>query len=128
MGPSGWTVRYYRGAEPQSGGGAFSKLPPEMQQKVRALAGLIRLSRALRKSGVASASGIRTENSASAVLLKIPNLSDTAETAAQLAVGKHLLETFLEKPLVLKSVPKPGKVLALPAPTEEILRDSVASD
>jgi CHAD domain-containing protein len=123
-----WTVRFYRGAEPQSGSGAFSKLAPELRQNICALAGIIRLARSLRKSGLETGSGIRAENSGSAVLLKIPNLNDTAESAAQLAVGKHLLERFLQLPIVLKSVAKPEKVLALPAPKEVPLHNSIASD
>jgi CHAD domain-containing protein len=124
-----WTVRYYRSAEPKTASGAFSKLQTELQNNIRSLAGVIRLARTLRKAGVENGSGIRAENSGAAILLKVPNLSDTAESAAQLAVGKHLLDTVLQSPIVLKSVPKPEKVVSIPKPQEESSSSSaVASD
>jgi CHAD domain-containing protein len=121
-----WSVRYYRGAEPVEGKGAFSRLLPSQQQNIRAIAGVLRLARALRKSGVESGAGIRAENSGNAILLTVPNLSDTAESAAKLAVGKHLLETFLQLPIVLKSVSKPEKTPPLQMPSSEPLRLSTA--
>ena len=85
----------------------------ERQTAVRVLAGVLRLARALRKSGLESAVGLRCEKSAEALALSVPGLLDTAEIAARLAAAKHLLESVLEKPLLLKSVPKPEKT---PAP------------
>jgi hypothetical protein len=67
------------------------------------------LARTLRKSGLEGSVGIRCEKSAEAILLSVPGLLDTAEIAARLAAAKHLLESVLEKPLLLKSVPKPEK-------------------
>src|SRR2546425_3149545 len=57
--PPGWTneewellasaVRYHRGAEPSAKSGVFSRFSIERQGKIRALAGLLRFARALRK-------------------------------------------------------------------------------
>ena len=106
-----WAVRFHRGPEPKQKNG-FAKLSEEQQTAVRALAGVLRLSRALRKSGVESAVGLRCEKSADFIVLSVPGLLDTVEIAARLAAAKHLLESVLEKPLILKSVPKPPKALA----------------
>jgi len=103
-----WAVRFHRGPEPRQKNG-FRKLSEEQQTEVRALAGVLRLARTLRKSGLEGAAGLRCEKSAEAVVLSVPGLLDTAEIAARLAAAKHLLESVLEKPLILKSVPKPPK-------------------
>jgi len=107
-----WAVRFHRGAEPRQKNG-FAKLSEERQTAVRALAGLLRLARALRKCGIEHPVGLRCEKSTDAILLRVPGLADTADVAARLAAAKHLLETVLEKPLILKPVPKPEKA-ALP--------------
>jgi CHAD domain-containing protein len=116
-----WAVRFHRGPEPKQKNG-FAKLTEEQQITVRALAGVLRLARALRKSGLEGAVGLRCEKSADAIVLNVPGLLDTAEIAARLAAAKHLLESVLEKPLILKSVPKPAKALAPMAPSSEPLQ------
>jgi CHAD domain-containing protein len=110
-----WAVRFHRGPEPKQKNG-FAKLSEEHQTTVRALAGVLRLARILKKSGLETAVGLRCEKSADAIVLSVPGLLDTAETAARLAAAKHLLESVLDKPLILKSVPKPEKP---PAPIEQ---------
>jgi len=62
---------------------------------LRALAGVLRLARGLRKSGIGEVAGFRAEKTAAAVLLHVPGLVDSAETAARLAAAKHLLDTYL---------------------------------
>jgi exopolyphosphatase/pppGpp-phosphohydrolase len=109
-----WIVRYHRGPEPKQKNG-FAKLSDDRQTTVRALSGILRLSRALRKCGIETTRGLRLEVSADAVVLRVPGLLDTAEAAARLAAAKHLLESTLTKPLILKPVPKPE---ASPAPPE----------
>lgn len=125
--PPGWSneewdllatvVRYHRGPEPSAKSGPFAQLSSELQGRVRVLAGILRLARALRKSGIQSGAGIRAEKSAETVVLRIPSLADDMETASRLAAGKHLLEEFLEIPLILKAADKPErqKVVSLPA-------------
>src|SRR3981081_1691431 len=123
--PPGWSnedwellalaVRYHRGAEPRAKDGPFSKLSAERQNSVRALAGVLRLARSLRKCGVAKGAGLRAEKSTDAVVLRVPGLADDVETAARLAAGKHLLEDHLRTPLIVKAAAKPDNVLALPS-------------
>src|SRR6266478_437351 len=134
--PPGWTneewellasaVRYHRGAEPSAKSGVFSRFSIERQGKIRALAGLLRFARALRKCGVDTGAGIRAEKSADAVILRVPNLADDVNNAARLAAGKHLLEDYFQYPLIVKPAAKPDKLVTLPArPVPEL---SVASD
>lgn len=115
-----WAVRYHRGAEPKLKNNAFSRLPKEQQMNVRALAGLIRLARGLRVSGIQTCKGLRAEESADAIVLQVPDLEDSAATAARLAKAKHLLETYLAKPLILKTTAKElEKVIPLPAQPDQ---------
>jgi CHAD domain-containing protein len=134
--PPGWSsedwellalaVRYHRGAEPR-GQDRFSKLSAEQQNSVRALAGVLRLARALRKCGVTTGAGFRAEKSTDAVVLRVPGLADDVETAARLAAGKHLLEEFLHMPVIVKAVAKPEKVIPL-APRQVSEFPVLASD
>ena len=124
--PPGWSsedwellavaIRYHRGAEPRAKDGPFSKLSLERQNSVRAVAGILRLARALRKSGVATGAGFRAEKSSDAIVLRVPGLPDDVETAARLATGKHLLEEYLHLPLIVKVAVKPEKVIPLAPP------------
>jgi hypothetical protein len=102
-------------------------LSAEQQNRVRALAGVLRLARALRKCGVESGAAIRAEKSAEAVVLRVPALGDDIETASRVAAGKHLLEEYLGMPVILKPAVKPDKVVALmPRQTPDL--EVVASD
>jgi len=122
--PPGWNneewellalaVRYHRGAEPREEDGPFSKFSAERQKSVRAIAGVLRLARALRKCGAANGAGLRAEKSTDAIVLRMPGLSDDVEAASRLAAGKHLLEEYLGFPLIVKAVAKLEKIVALP--------------
>jgi len=122
-----WTVRYHRGAEPKLENSAFSQLPKEQQMNVRALAGLIRLARGLRACGIETCKGLHAEESVDAIVLLVPGLEDSADTAARLAKAKHLLETYLTKPLILKSAAKEVEKL-IPLPAQRDQQFAAASD
>jgi len=68
------------------------------------------------------AAGIRAEKSPDAIILRVPNLADDVNTAARLAAGKHLLEDYLQKALIVKPAPKSDKVVTLPARPSGIFR------
>jgi CHAD domain-containing protein len=123
----GWTVRYHRGPEPSTDRGAFAKFSEEEQKNVSALAGVLRLARTLRKCGVDACAGMRAEKSPDAVILHVSGLTNSVETAARLAAGKHLLETYLGKALILKPAPKAEKVVALLAQFREHRQLSAAA-
>jgi CHAD domain-containing protein len=122
-----WTIRYHRGGEPKTTNSAFAALHPDQQANVRALAGVLRLARGLRKSGIEHCGGFRVEKTVAAVLLHVPGLVDSAENAARLAAAKHLLDTYLGKPLILKPA-APHQLVALPSPTANEVPFAAASD
>lgn len=136
--PGGWTdvewnllgliVRYHRGALPTEKQKAYGKLAEEEQTIVRALAGVIRLARALRKCGVATEVGLRLEKSADAWLVHIPGLEDSEPAAARLAAGKYLLESCLDRPLILKLALLLPRVVELPRQSEFPQASAAASD
>jgi len=135
--PPGWSnedwellavaVRYHRGAEPRAKDGPFSRLSPERQNGVRALAGVLRLARALRKCGVATGAALRADKSTEAIVLRVPALAEDVQTAERLAAGKHLLEESLRVPLIVLPTAKPEKVVTL-APREVPEFSVLASD
>jgi CHAD domain-containing protein len=102
-----WSLRFHRGAEPDEKNGALAKLTNEQQQNLRAWAGVLRLARGLRKCGVEGVAGFRADRTVGAVLLEVPGLTDSADNAAVLAAAKHLLEGYLQVPLILKPVARP---------------------
>ncbi len=113
-----WAVRFHRGAEPAEDDEQFAKLPAAAREHVRALAGVVRLSRAVHKAGINSPVGFKIEATAEIVTLFIPNLVDSLENAARLAAGKHLLETVLGVPLVVRAAVAAKAVAVEEAPRE----------
>jgi hypothetical protein len=72
----------------------------------------------MRKCGVESAKGLTAEKSVEALIVRTAGLLDSEETAARLARGKHLLETSLEMPVILRAAPEPEKIVELPRVAE----------
>jgi CHAD domain-containing protein len=136
--PTGWTpaewellanvVRYHRGAQPEAKHKSFARLSEQEKKAVCALAGVLRLARVLRKCGCETTAGLRVDKSVEALIMRVPGLKDTEETAARLAAGKHLLESAVERPLILKAAPVALKVVELPKKEEGISTTAVASD
>lgn len=125
------TVRYHRGPEPHEKSSTFAKLQHDQQIKVRALAGVLRLARALRKSGADTGPRLRAESTPEAIVLRIPNLPDSIESAARLAAAKHLLEVYLVKPIVLRPLPAATEIPAAtesPSAKPELPHFAAASD
>jgi CHAD domain-containing protein len=106
-------VRYHRGKQPEVEHNGFAKLNEVERGQVCACAGVLRLARILRKCGVQRTAGVRLEKSVDAVIILVPGLIDTEETAAGIAAGKHLLETCIGCPLLLKAVPMSSNVVEL---------------
>ena len=95
-------VRYHRGAEPAVRHKQFAQLSPEHQDCVRGLAGVLRLARGLHRCGVNIAAGVHVEATAAYVRLRVAGVQDTRENAARLAAAKHLLERYLQRPLLIE--------------------------
>ncbi|HWY07336.1 MAG TPA: CHAD domain-containing protein [Candidatus Acidoferrales bacterium] len=135
--PVGWTepewdllglaVRYHRGEEPKAKHKGYARLAKEERQALCAMAGVLRLARMLRKCGVEPSRGLRVERSVDALIVHAPGLEDSEAAAARLAAGKHLLETVLERPLIVRAAPAETKVVELPRPDERV-QVAAASD
>jgi CHAD domain-containing protein len=136
--PPGWNedewtlladaVRYHRGAEPNDNQKRFARMDEKQKRTIFLLAGILRLARVLRKCGIIRASGFSADNSVDAIILRIPGLEDTAETAARLAAGKHLLESTLARPLIVKAAPPAPNVIELPRREQPAPENAAASD
>jgi len=134
--PVGWTeaewellgmvVRYHRGEEPKAKDKAYGRLMKEEQQALCGMAGVLRLARVLRKCGVESSEDLRVERSVDTLIVRAPGLEDSEAAAARVAAGKHLLETVLERPLIVQTVPGVPKIVELPKREETI--QAAASD
>ena len=122
--PVGWTeaewdlltlvVRYHRGAEPQAKDKAYARLGKEEQEALCAMAGVLRLARVLRKCGVETSRDLQVERSADALIVRVVGLENTEASAARVAAGKHLLETVLDRPLIVQATPGLPKIVELP--------------
>ena len=136
--PVGWTesewdlltmvVRYHRGEEPRVKQKGYARLTKEERQAVCGIGGVLRLARVLRKCGVESSRGLRVERSVDALIVRAPGLEDSEAAAARVAAGKHLLETVLERPLIVQTVPVELKVVELPRREETVQMAGEASD
>ena len=124
----GMVVRYHRGAEPKAKDKAFGRLTKEEQQAVCGMAGVLRLARVLRKCGVESSKDLRVERSVDALIVRASGLEDSEAAAARVAAGKHLLETVLELPLIVQTVPGLPKIVELPRAEERAQITVAASD
>src|SRR5260221_1725795 len=112
--PVGWTdpewdllgmaVRYQRGDEPRVKQRGFARLTKDERQAVCAVAGVLRLARALRKCGVESSRGLRVERSVDALIVRAPGLEDTEAAAALVAAGKKFVEAAVEQPPLVEMV------------------------
>jgi hypothetical protein len=63
-----------------------------------------------------------------ALIVRAPGLEDSEAAAARVAAGKHLLETVLERPLIVQTVPVESKVVELPRREEILQVEAAASD
>jgi CHAD domain-containing protein len=98
----GWIIRYHRGREPRQKQRRYAALPEEGRRVVEVSAGLLRLARALRRHGVESAHGLRTEPpSAEAIFLRVPGWASALENEPSLAKAKRLLEGALGRLILL---------------------------
>jgi CHAD domain-containing protein len=136
--PPGWSeaewemmssvVRYHRGALPDPQHKSFARFKPEEQKLIGAMAGVLRLARALVKSGVPSAVGLRVEKSVEALIVNVPGLEESEANATRLAAGKYLLESSVGLPVIVKSAPLPPKVIQLVRKEENPAATAAASD
>jgi CHAD domain-containing protein len=136
--PPGWTeteweimaniVRYHRGELPDQQLKSFARFRPEEQKTISVLAGILRLARAISKSGVMLTKGMRVEKSVDALIIHVPGLEEGEETAARLAAGKFLLESSLGEPVIVRAAALAPKLVELPRKEEAPQVSAAASD
>ncbi len=123
-----WTVRYHRGAEPKNKSNGLSRMDEQEQAAVKTLAGILRLAREIRKCSPAPCAKLRAEKTLDAVTLFVPELVDSAETAARLAAAKHLLDACLVSPLLLRAEIYQQIKAPVSEEPKQLLRFAAASD
>jgi CHAD domain-containing protein len=96
-------VRYHRGAEPASRHKGYRRLPRERRDRLRLLAGVLRLARGLRRSGATGKRDVRADQTSEFVRLHIAGVEDTEANAARVAAAKHLLERYLRRPVLIET-------------------------
>jgi exopolyphosphatase/pppGpp-phosphohydrolase len=136
--PAGWSgeewvllinvVRYHRGEQPDTQHKAFARLAEVEQQAICAMAGVLRLARALRKCGCETPVGLRVEKSVDALIVRVPGLQESEEAAARLAAGKYLLERVLQRPLIVQTATVASRVVEIPRNEDPPASAAAASD
>jgi len=101
-------------------------LHEDQQANVRALAGVIRLARGLRKCNIERTSGFASRKPPPPCCCT-PWAGRFCGERRALGFAKHLLDTYLGKPLIVKPA-SPPQILALPSPSENQLPFAAASD
>jgi exopolyphosphatase/guanosine-5'-triphosphate,3'-diphosphate pyrophosphatase len=96
-------VRYHRGAEPAARHKGFRRLPRDRRDRVRLLAGVLRLARGLRRSGAPARRGVRADQTPEFVRLHVAGVEDTETNAMRVAAAKHLLERYLRRPILIET-------------------------
>jgi len=114
--PLGWTVqevqqtalvaRYHRGAEPRATHAGFHTLTPAARQRVLWLSGLLRLADALVRSSGNRVSRLKLERHRDADLIWAQGYVEDQKSAALLGGRKHLLESVVERPVIIRAWPR----------------------
>jgi CHAD domain-containing protein len=111
--PIGWTAeemkrialvaRYHRGAEPSETHAGFAALRVPARQRVLWLAGLLRLADAIVTGSRGRVSRVRVEARPDAIIIWARGFVADRRTAALLGDRKHLLESVLRAPLIVRA-------------------------
>ncbi len=120
--PPGWSaeqwqllalaIRYHRGAAPSAERGRFAKLEPAQQAKLLCVAGILRIARALRKSGVESGARVRVQGTSASITLLIDRFNEGQIPPKGLGIGRQMLEGALGKSMTIRAIEK--QTLSLP--------------
>ena len=103
----GWSIRFQRGPEPGIANKRFSKLSMEQQAAIRILAGILRLSAAVQRSGVTSGGAIKMETLSQGLLLHVVGVEETPSIAARFVEAKHLLEDSIGQTILVQPTKAP---------------------
>jgi len=125
--PLGWTkdeiervaviARYHCGAEPSEKHTAYAALAPEARSFVRTLAGIIRVADALDDTHDCAVRRLDVRSHPEYVLIRADGWPETERAAANIGGRKHLLESALGKPIIVRAATlRDAAVLTRPGP------------
>jgi len=125
--PLGWTkeeiervaivARYHCGAEPREKHTAYAALPPESRSVVRTLAGILRVADALDDTHDCTVRRLEIHSNAEYILIRALGWPETEQSAAVIGGRKHLLESALGKPIIVRAATlRDSAVLTRPGP------------
>ena len=125
--PLGWTkeeiervavvARYHCGTEPREKHAAYAALAPEGRSFVRSLSGVLRIADALDDSHDGTVRRVEVRSHPEYVLIRAIGWPETEQNAATLGGRKHLLESALGKPIIVRaSALREATVLTRPGP------------
>lgn len=120
--PPGWTdeelrqtalvARYHRGAEPDPSHDGYRRLGVDARRRVAELASVLRLANALDPGSAAHVLGVDIDAGAEVIRVIASGYEPSADSAARIARGKHLLERIVGRPIaVVPRSPRPRLVL-----------------
>lgn len=122
--PMGWTsqewnvvaevVRYQRGAEPTPQHKQFATIAPRHQERVRGLAGVLRLARHLHQSGVTMV-GVQVNDAGRRASINLEILPRPTRRARRLRAAARLLESYLRRPMHIENLWSSSVSVPLPA-------------
>ncbi|HUK53053.1 MAG TPA: CHAD domain-containing protein [Candidatus Binatia bacterium] len=125
--PLGWTqeeiervailARYHCGSEPREKHRAYHALPDDGRGMVRALAGVLRVADALDDAHDGAVRRIEVRNGGDYLMIRAAGWEETEEHAAILGGRKHLLESAIGKPIIVRAAPvREAAILTRPVP------------
>jgi CHAD domain-containing protein len=130
--PFGWTAeeinqvaliaRYYRGAEPKEKHKSFAQLEPAEQRAVTSLSAVLRVADGLDSAHDNSVQGVAVSISGEFVLIEAAGWEETQDNAAEMGGRKHLLETVLGMPVIVRARAHISAVPASPPALEIVQR------
>jgi CHAD domain-containing protein len=125
--PLGWSkgeiervavvARYHCGTEPKAKHKAFAALEADGQSVVRTLAGVLRIADALDEAHDGAVRRIEVRSNPEYLLIRAAGWDESETNAATIGGRKHLLESALSRPIIVRSAPvRDATVLTRPAP------------
>jgi len=113
--PLGWSrdeltrvaviARYHCGAEPRAKHKIYDDLAPDAQSMVRTLAGILRIADALDEAHNGSVRRIEVRSNPEYLLIRAAGWEESEENAAVIGGRKHLLESTLSRPIIVRAAP-----------------------
>jgi CHAD domain-containing protein len=101
-------ARFHRGALPQSRHKAVRELAADQKTIVLGLAGILRFADALDKDSQGRIRRLRIFEKDRAVIVQAQGYAAWTRAAENIAASRHLLETVLRRPFLVKAMPAPG--------------------